>query len=347
MTRERNEFEKYLRQFDYTLPRELVALAPAQPRDAARLLVHDRGSNEIKFDRFQNLAKYLPRGAVLVFNQTKVVPARLEVIKSSGGRARILLLERKGKLITVLADRKLVVGSTVRVGSHEFVVLSRQAEQYRLQFKFSVTDFERLITRHGVTPLPPYLKASRLSEAKRKKLYQSVFAKDLGSAAAPTASLHFTKRLVRSLREHGFGIEFVTLHVGLGTFAPLTERNMRQRRLHAEPYAIDPATARRLSAAKRAGRPIVAVGTTSLRALETAARGKRLTKLRGTTQLFIRPGDPINFVDGLITNFHVPRSSLLMLVAALVGRKKVLQLYRVAIKKRMKFFSFGDGMLIK
>ncbi len=343
----KRQFEKYLQQFDFKVPRQLIALKPSQPRDAARLLIYDRASEQVQFDRFRNIGKFLPPRSVLVFNQTKVVPARLEVLKPSGGRVRILVLNRVGRRLSVLVDRKLAVGMELRLGSYKFTVVSHQSEQYQLQFTFGVSQFARLVERYGVTPLPPYLKTSTLSEAERQKLYQSVFAKNPGSAAAPTASLHFTKQLIEHLRMQGFGIEFVTLHVGLGTFASVGPNHLRTGKLHAEQYAIDQAAARRLNIAKKAGRPIVAVGTTSLRALESAARGPRLVRARGETQLFIRPGDALSFTDGLVTNFHVPRSSLVMLVAALVGQKKVLQLYRLAIKKRLKFFSFGDGMLVK
>ena len=204
-----------------------------------------------------------------------------------------------------------------------------------------------LFEKYGNAPIPPYIKHTPLSSAELKKQYQTVFAKNSGSIAAPTASLDFTKRLLEKLRKTGISTQFVTLHVGLGTFAPLTEENITQGKLHKERYAIDSKTAAFLNRAKKEGRPIIAVGTTAVRALETASDKKgKLAKLSGETDIFIREGYRFRFTDGIITNFHVPRSSLLMLVSAFVGRERLFELYRKAMKKKFSFFSFGDGMLL-
>jgi S-adenosylmethionine:tRNA ribosyltransferase-isomerase len=227
-------------------------------------------------------------------------------------------------------------------------VIGRTENQYIFKPSFPISRIIAILMRHGTTPIPPYIKHSPLSEKKLRTEYQTVFARVRGSVAAPTASLHMTPRLFRALKKAGHEVRYVTLHVGLGTFAPLTENQLATGKLHTEQYSIAAPTARALNAAKKAGRPIIAVGTTVARTLESAARGTaRLTVPRGATDIFIRPGYAFSFVDGLITNFHVPRSSLMMLVAALVGREKILEIYRTAIQKKFRLFSFGDGMLIR
>ena len=341
--------EKTLARFDYRFPPELIAQAPASPRDSARLLVHRRRGGGESFVRFRDLPEFLPPGAVLVFNQTKVIPARLELRKETGGKVLVLYVAtgRDGR-IKVMADRRLEVGRRLSLdGRHQFLIAGHEEKFYFLKPLFPPARFDALLDRHGRAPLPPYIKRSPLTESQIKEQYQAVFARRRGSVAAPTASLHFTAGLLRRLKARGFDVRFVTLHVNLGTFAPLTEENLRTGRLHEERYEIDPATAKFLNAAKTAGRPIVAVGTTVVRTLESAidARG-RLRRLSGTTDLFIRGRRRFRFVDGLITNFHVPRSSLMMLVAAFAGRAELLRLYDLAIKKRFRLFSFGDGMLI-
>ncbi len=203
-----------------------------------------------------------------------------------------------------------------------------------------------LLSEYGETPLPPYMKNSPLSELQRRTEYQTVFAKTEGSVAAPTAGLHFSENLIKKIEQSGRSVAYITLHVGLGTFAPLTEENWLQKGLHREYYEIDASTAEILTKAKSEGRKIIAVGTTTVRALESEVKDNSITAGSGSTNLFITEGTPLKFVDHLITNFHVPRSSLLMLVSALTGREKLLEIYRKAIKERMRLFSFGDGMLI-
>ena len=337
-----------LEAYDYQFPQELIAQQPAVPRDSARLLVYNRKTDSAAFDTFKNLSKYLPPKAVLVFNETKVIPARVELQKATGGKVKILYLERIGGLIKVMADRQINIGSRLFLKKKPVFLIEKQTEQfYFLKPLFLIQRLNNFFETNGVAPLPPYIKHSPLGEAQIKREYQAVFAKYLGSIAAPTASLHFTKSLLRTLKQRGFSIEFVTLHVNLGTFAPLTDAQLQNGKLHQEYYEISSRTAERLNRFKKDGRQIVAVGTTVVRTLESASdTAGILKKLSGATDLFIRPGYRFNLVDSLITNFHVPRSSLLMLAAAFSGREELFKLYQKAIQRKFRLFSFGDGMLI-
>lgn len=343
-----DRLEKILKRFDYEFPASAVAQAPASPRDSARLLVHRRADGRNFFARFSDLPEFLPPGAVLVFNETRVIPARLVLRKETGGRAVVLFVGREKGLLKVMSDRRLSVGSELTLSEKmTFRVSRHDGKFYFLKPSFPPARLDAILERYGLTPLPPYIKKTPLSEKEAREKYQTIFARRRGSVAAPTASLHFTRRLMRALAKRGYAARFVTLHVGLGTFAPLTEENLKTGKLHGERYEIDGRTAAFLNAAKRAGRPIIAVGTTVVRTLESAAAGgKTLRRLHGETKLFIRENDRPHFVGGLITNFHVPRSSLMMLVSAFVGRDELLQLYRLAIKRHLRLFSFGDGMLL-
>jgi S-adenosylmethionine:tRNA ribosyltransferase-isomerase len=344
----KNFFEKTLAAFDYHLPKELIAQAPQKPRDSARLLTYHRQTGQVVLSRFTDLANQLPPKAVLVFNETKVLPARFAVTRITGGRVKLLYLAFHHQRVEALCERRLHKGEKLFLSKNIFfTVKDKIGSVYILRSPLTRSALWRYLARRGETPTPPYLRHSTLVGANLRQAYQSVFAKRQGSAAAPTASLHFTKRLLRKLKVRGFEIKFLTLHVGLGTFAPLTQTNFDRKQLHGEPYVIDPKTAAFLNRAKQAGRPIVAVGTTVTRALESAVVGGRLKKLAGMTQLFLCENDKLKFVDCLITNFHVPRSSLMMLVSAFIGRRRLIQLYHLAIKKRFRFFSFGDGMLIR
>lgn len=345
----RGEFEKLLAQYDYELPPELIAQEPARPRDAARLMVYQRETNTVSLDTFSNLSSYLPPRAVLVFNKTRVIPARLFMRKESGGHVELLYLRSVRDALEMLAHRKLGVGARLLLRSKKiFVVESCSALGiYRIRPQFAIPDIRGFLKRYGHTPIPPYVRHTQLTEAELRRHYQTVFARQSGSVAAPTASLHFMDRSLRQLEDAGYAVRFVTLHVGLGTFAPLREEQVVRARLHEEQYNIDKSTATFLNRAKQEGRPIIAVGTTVLRTLESAsdARGV-LKKLGGSTDLFIRPPHKFNFINGMITNFHVPKSSLMMLVAALVSREKLFELYAQAIREKFRFFSFGDGMLL-
>lgn len=340
--------EQLLHEYDYTFPEALIAQKPASPRDSAKLLVYDRESDSTLETTFAHIGDHLPKGAVLVFNQTKVIPARLTVTKPTGGAARILYVGQEGEAIRVMSDRKLTVGTEVRITDDLLLHVLRQEEKYYiLKPSFPLQQLNNILDRHGITPIPPYIKESPLKEPELRKKYQTVFAKHAGSVAAPTASLHFTNRLIKKLERQGIAIRFVTLHVNIGTFAPLTQEHLDTGALHTESYEIDPATAAFLNDAKRQDRPIIGVGTTVVRTLESACQGHELKKLSGETSIFIKEGYVFKFVSGMVTNFHVPQSSLLMLVAALIGKEKLFELYRFAIKHRFRLFSFGDGMLIK
>jgi S-adenosylmethionine:tRNA ribosyltransferase-isomerase len=344
-----SNFETVLKQFDYQFPAELIAQTPTHPRDHARLIIYDRAAKTIEHDQFVNLWKYLPANAVLVLNQTKVLPARLEVTKPTGGKARLLYVKHDAKSIWALSDRKLAIGSVLAISAqYKLTVLKKTTQGYQLKPSFPISQTYSVLKKFGITPLPPYIKHPKLQGAKLLKEYNTVFAKTLGSVAAPTASLHFTPKLLKKMQTQGITVKYVTLHVNMGTFAPLTKVQLKANELHSEWYEISKSTAQFLNKAKKTGRPIVAVGTTVVRTLESAANSRgQLTKLSGETNLFITEQSKIKFVNQLITNFHVPKSSLLMLVSALVGRKQLLTLYKLAIKLKYRLFSFGDGMYIK
>lgn len=343
----KSRLEKILSDYDYKFPPEAVAEKPAHPRDSAKLLVYDRKSGKVDFDIFKNLGDYLPENSVLVLNDTKVIPARIAVKKETGGVIKILYVRREGGSLIFLSPQKLFLGQKLFMGKAVFTVLGQEGSEYHLRPSFPAADIFKFLEKHGETPLPPYIKNTGLTGREIKKEYQTVFARVRGSIAAPTASLHFTKKLLADLKKRGVKIAYITLHVGLGTFAPLTEENMKNGKLHEEHYEINPRAAKILNDARKRGGTIIPVGTTALRTLESAAKGGELKSLIGETKLFIQEGYRFKFADGMITNFHVPRSSLMMLVSALVGRKKLLDLYASAIRDKFRLFSFGDGMLIK
>lgn len=344
----KHSLETLTKEYDYAFPGSLIARKPASPRDSAKLLVYDRANGSVVETTFARIGDHLPKGAVLVFNQTKVLPARLEVTKPTGGTARILYIDTAGDLMRVMSDRKLVIGTSVSIAKGPSLTIVRQEEKYYfLRPSFPLKQLESVFERYGHTPIPPYIKGSPLKENELRKKYQTVFAKHAGSVAAPTASLHFTNRLIEKLKRSGIDIQFITLHVNIGTFAPLTQEHIDTGALHTESYEIDARTATFLNKAKSKGRPIIGVGTTVIRALESATQEGHLKMLSGKTNMFIKDGYTFKFVDAMITNFHVPQSSLLMLVAALIGKERLFELYRLAIRKKFRFFSFGDGMLLK
>ncbi|TSC78789.1 MAG: S-adenosylmethionine:tRNA ribosyltransferase-isomerase [Candidatus Peregrinibacteria bacterium Gr01-1014_25] len=341
--------EALLERFAFTVPPSLITRRPARPRDSARLLVYDRRTKKVAWDIFRNIGRYLPPRALLVLNDTKVIPARLPVRRKTGGRIDLLLLSSGGGRIHALSPKRLREGEKLMIEPRCFLrVLKRDAAGWILEPSFPLTRLRAILRRRGRTPLPPYMADSPLREGERRREYQSVFARSDGSVAAPTASLHFTKPLLKRLQRDGIELATLTLHVGLGTFAPVTGDQLAHGSLHGERYIIPTKTCRALQKAQNEHRPIIAVGTTALRALESAADARgRVARPRGTTTLFIREGYRFRLVDGLITNFHVPRSSLLMLVSTLVGRRMLLSLYARAIRRKMRLFSFGDAMLIR
>lgn len=339
-----SELEKY----DYEFPEELIAQRPAKPRDSAGLLVYKIGSpvKNITRDFFVNLNNYLPPRSVLVLNQTRVIPARLELKKETGGLVKVLYIGRNKGKIYFLANRKLKPGEFLRKHGYKFEVLEKKGKEYAIKLPAKIKNFPAFLIKHGLTPIPPYIKHSGLREPDLRREYQTVFAHKPGSVAAPTASLHFTRKLINELKRKGHKICYVTLHVNLGTFAPVTEENLKSGRLHSEEYFISKPAARDISSAKKEGRKILAVGTTVVRALESAACGEEVCPGGGQTDIFIRPGYKFKIADGLITNFHVPKSSLLMLVSAFLSRGKIMKIYDFAVSNKMRLFSFGDGMLI-
>jgi S-adenosylmethionine:tRNA ribosyltransferase-isomerase len=360
------EFAKAIARYDYTFPPELIATAPAHPRDNARLAVFDRASGDITFSTFHKIGKFLPEKSVLVLNETKVIPARLHLTRTTGGKVAVLSLGVTSHgLLRVLSPKKLREGEYLQLhGKEGFTVKKSRArggaaargpepsskgdqKEWLLEANFPLSKLQKEMEKFGTMPLPPYIKHTPLTEKEIKREYQSVFAKDPGSIAAPTASLHFTKKLLSDLQKHGHRIIRVTLHVHLGTFSPLTEEQWKSGKLHTEEYHIAASAAHALEKAKSEKRKIIAVGTTVARTLESASdQHGRISKPSGTTNLFIREGYQWKMVNGLITNFHVPKSSLLMLVSAYAGREQVMELYKKSIEQRMRLFSFGDGMLI-
>jgi S-adenosylmethionine:tRNA ribosyltransferase-isomerase len=342
------DLENELSAYDYVIEPAQVAEIPAHPRDSAKLLVHDRATGENRYDTFLHLDRYLEPGTLLILNDTKVVPARLPCYLPTGGKVELLWLahgSKKGEF-EALSPRVLEVGARLTFGKLTLSVVGKRENIYTVRHSGTSTQFHTTMMRSGSTPIPPYLKHTSLEEKQLRTEYQTIFARREGSVAAPTASLHFTKRLFAKLKKKGIKVAYVTLHVNLGTFAPLTEENLASGRLHEEWYEIPAATQKAIRAAKKRGSPVIPVGTTALRTIESAARTR---KKRGSTTLFLRPGDEFKVADGLITNFHVPRSSLMMLVAALLalgeqdpsvrGPKNIQDLYRNALGQNFRFYS--------
>jgi S-adenosylmethionine:tRNA ribosyltransferase-isomerase len=333
--------------FDYELPAELIAQVPAAERDACRLLTLDRQTGAIAHRVFKDLPDLLHPGDLLVLNDTRVLPARLYGRKPTGGKVEVLLAGRRSAdAWSALTRPGVRVGQRLTFGGDLSArVLQIEPEGQRLlQFDRSGLELDAALHRVGVMPVPPYIR-----EAPRDpEDYQTVFARDEGSIAAPTAGLHFTDELLARLRARSIELAFLTLHVGTGTFRPVKSVRVSDHVMHAEWFRISPGVADRINRARAAGRAIVAVGTTVVRTLESCADPNGIVRPgEGETSLFIVPGYRFRAVDALITNFHLPRSTLLMLVAAFAGREPVLRAYREAIAHRYRFYSFGDAMLIR
>lgn len=333
--------------FYYELPQELIAQTPCERRDGSRMLYLPLDGGPIQHTQFRSLPDYLRAGDCLVFNDSRVMPARLLGVRPAGGAAELLLLKPLGGddwEVLARPGRKLPTGATISFGkgmSAEVVSVGENGLRH-VRFHYS-GDWQSLLEELGRTPLPPYIK----EELADRERYQTVYSKNTGSAAAPTAGLHFTEEILETLRAKGVYTEFVTLHVGLGTFRPVQEETIEAHKMHTEAFSLSAETAQRINAAKKAGGRIVAVGTTSCRVLETAADDSGiLREMHGETGIFIYPGYRFKILDGLFTNFHLPESTLLMLVSAMAGRERVLAAYREAVKERYRFFSFGDCMLL-
>ena len=337
-----------LSEFDYELPEELIAQKPIEPRNFSRLMVLDPARQTIEHEYFYDLQKFLKAGDTLIFNDTRVIPARLIGYKSTGARVEIFLLRRLDATTwETLAKpgRKITEGAEISFGNElSCEIIGRTNFGGRIvKFKYNGI-FEEILDRLGETPLPPYIH-EKLDDAER---YQTVYNRERGSAAAPTAGLHFTTEQMQDLKNRGVNLGFVTLHVGLGTFRPVQVENIEQHDMHEEYFSIPQKTADLIHETKLRGGRIIAVGTTSIRTLEAAALDKNSVAAgSGSTKIFIYPGYEFKIVDALITNFHLPKSTLLMLVSAFAGREFILRAYREAVAARYRFFSFGDAMFIK
>ena len=332
--------------FDYELPQELIAQHPMEPRDHSRLLVVDKHTGELQHKHFYDLVDYLRPGDVLVFNDTRVIPARLHGTKDTGAHVEVFLLTRRDATdweVLVRPGKKLQVGARINFSDE----LSCEVIEHTdfggrvVRFKYEGI-FEEILDRLGETPLPPYITAP----LEDKERYQTVYNRERGSAAAPTAGLHFTKELLAKIKELGCEEVFVTLHVGLGTFRPVSEANIEDHKMHKEFYTVSQEAADAINKAKAEGRRIIAVGTTAVRTLESAGADGTLKAGGNWTNIFIYPGYKFRFVDELVTNFHLPQSTLLMLVSTLATRDIMLATYKKAVEERYRFFSFGDAMLI-
>lgn len=340
--------------FDYNLPESSIAQTPAEPRDSSRLLVLHREMGVIEHKIFRDVRDYLKAGDLLVLNQTRVIPARIFAHKETGGKVELLLLRRRDELTweALVGGKGLRVGKSVQVERGPKAEILEILEGSERLIKFS-EPIEPYFSQVGNVPLPPYIH-EKLSDPER---YQTVFAKEPGSAAAPTAGLHFTPQLLDEIQAMGMKVAYVTLHVGLDTFAPVNEENPEEHKIHSEWCELSQQTADLINETKRNGGRVVAVGTTSVRTLESAGQGAifdtrdtnteyRISSFTGSTTLFILPGYSFKVVDVMITNFHLPKSTLLMLVSAFAGREKILETYTLAIKEGYRFYSFGDAMLI-
>lgn len=346
-----------LSDFDYDLPEHLIATRPMVPRSAARLLVAEGG--RIADRRVGDLPEVLGPGDLLVVNDTRVIAARLEGLRRRGsrdgpGEARIevTLLEPlaagEGARWRVLARplRRLAPGDRIDFGALAAQVVAREAEAAVLEFDRAGADFDAALDQAGRMPLPPYIAARRAPDAQDRADYQTVFAARPGAVAAPTASLHFDEALLAALAARGIGLARVTLHVGAGTFLPVKTDDIAEHRMHAERGEVGAGTVAQIAATRAAGGRVIAVGTTSLRVLESAAAGGTLGPWQGETDIFIRPGHAFRAVDGLLTNFHLPKSTLMMLVAALMGLDEVRRIYAHAVAQGYRFFSYGDASLL-
>lgn len=340
-----------LQSYQFNLPPELIAQYPIEPRDQSRLLVLERQTGLIKDHIFSDIIDYLDRGDTLVLNDTGVIPARLYGYKDSGAKVEILLLNQRGKQWEALVRpaKRLKPGNRVKLDEHNGVEVEVIAELNLaggrlIEFK-NCADEMAFINQMGQMPLPPYI--NRPAEKSDKQNYQTIYAREKGSAAAPTAGLHFSQELLQRIQDKGINLGYVLLHVGLGTFRPVSSEDIREHQMHYEYYRVNEETAALLNQTRQKNKKIIAVGTTVVRTLETVYNTKHgFTAGEGETNKFIYPGYEIKAVDRLITNFHLPGSSLIMLVAAFAGYDNTMTAYRHAVENNYRFFSYGDAMLI-
>lgn len=334
--------------FDYELPEELIAQTPAEPRDSSRLLVYDKENKTTEDKIFRDIADYLKAGDVLVVNNTKVIPARLYALTERGAVVEVLLLKRYDMTsweVLMRPGKKGRIGTKMKINDRLSLTVRDVTETGERIVEFSFEGvFEDILSEAGTMPLPPYIK-EKLADQTR---YNTVYSKVDGSAAAPTAGLHFTKELLEKLRGKGVEVAEVLLHVGLGTFRPVSEEIITEHKMHSEYYLVEERAAEIINRAKAEGRRVIAVGTTSVRTLESVADERGFVRpCSGDTEIFLYPPYKMKCVDALITNFHLPESTLIMLVACMTGREEILNVYKYAVEKRYRFFSFGDAMFIK
>ena len=333
--------------FYYDLPEERIAQTPAEPRDSSRLLVYDRKEKTITDKVFRDITDYLQAGDVLVVNNTKVIPARMYALTKNGGVVEVLLLKRYDLNtweVLMRPGKKGKIGVTMTIGDKLSFTVKDITETGERIVEFSYEGaFEDVLNEVGTMPLPPYIRAKLENQAR----YNTVYSKVDGSAAAPTAGLHFTDGLLQKLKDKGVEVAEVLLHVGLGTFRPVSEEIITDHKMHSEFYEIGEKAAETINRAKKEGRRIIAVGTTSVRTLESvAADDGTVRACSGNTEIFLYPPYKMKCVDGLITNFHLPESTLIMLVACLTGREEILNVYKYAVENKYRFFSFGDATFI-
>lgn len=335
-----------LKDFSFELPEELIAQQPPKERGTSRLFVLNRQDHTYVHTIVQQITAYIPQNTIMVFNDTRVRKARLFAQTETGGNCELLLIEQlSDKVWKVMATRskRLKIGKALHLSDAVSGKVIDDIEGFKV-IEFSKVITETYMEQFGHVPLPPYIR--RCDTQQDAERYQTVYAKHIGSIAAPTAGLHFTPAMMEDLRQHGIHIEFVTLHVGLGTFLPVRTQNIGEHTMHEEVYSISEKTAEALNAGKQQGKTILAVGTTSLRALESAWDSTKVCAGTRTTNIFIYPGFTFNVVNALFTNFHTPESTLLMLVSAFAGRDVMLTAYQEAIRLKYRFFSYGDAMLI-
>lgn len=333
--------------FNYELPPELIAQVPVEPRDSSRLLMLGKHDGEIRHAQFRDLLNEVRAGDVWVFNNTRVIPARLYGHRPTGGKVEVLLLHPLGEdrwEVLVKPGKKALPGTEIIFAENLRAQVEEKTDFGGRILRFSSAgDFDAIVEKIGEMPLPPYIHA-RLEDKDR---YQTVYSEEKGSAAAPTAGLHFTPELLREMQERGAEIHYVTLHVGLGTFRPVSVERIEEHVMHRESYYLSEETVQAIQRAKREARRVVAVGTTTVRTLESAAATGELVAGAGETELFIYPGYEFRIVDAMVTNFHLPQSTLLMMISAFAGQENVFHAYEEAVREKYRFFSFGDAMWIR
>lgn len=339
-----------LSEFNYNLPKNLIANKPANPRDSSKLLIANYLNKKFEHRIFKDIYNILERGDILVFNDTKVFPARLLGNKESGGAVEVFLLQQINKDLwqAIIGGKRIKENMRVVFNKNFYCEIKKNIENniWEVKFNLSSTKLNKAIEEHGHIPIPPYIKNPD-SEIKLKKEYQTVYAKHNGSVAAPTAGFHFTKELMNKLKKKGIIFKYVTLHVGLGTFEPVKTDKIENHKIHSEFGILDKKTANFLNKAKKNNQRIIIVGTTALRVLEAFSNNRgELIPQKNWINIFIYPGYKFKFVKNLITNFHLPKSTLIMLVSALAGQKFIFKLYNEAIKNNYRFYSFGDAMLL-